>query len=51
MHGHRDGGCVRTDQGGELASSSAFGDLLFSEFRYTLEHTADVAEWLDRRLK
>ncbi len=28
MHGHWDGGCVCTDQGGELASSSAFGDLL-----------------------
>jgi hypothetical protein len=39
LHGHSDGGCVRTDQGGELASSGAFQDLLLREFRYTLEPT------------
>jgi hypothetical protein len=32
MYGHRDGGCVCTDQGGESASSSAFGDLLLQEY-------------------
>jgi hypothetical protein len=39
LHGHTDGGCIRTDQGGELASSSAFGDLVLKEFGYTLEPT------------
>jgi hypothetical protein len=39
LHGHSDGGCVRTDQGGELASSGTFRDLLLREFRYTLEPT------------
>jgi hypothetical protein len=32
LHGHSDGGCVRTDQGGKLASSVAFRDLLLREF-------------------
>jgi hypothetical protein len=32
MHGHQDGGCVHTDQGGELVSSSVFGDLLLWEY-------------------
>ncbi len=39
LHGHPDGGCLRTDQGGELASSTAFGDLLLWDFPYTLEPT------------
>jgi hypothetical protein len=37
LHGHTDGGCIRTDQGGKLASSFAFGDLILKEFGYTLE--------------
>ncbi len=37
LHGHADGGCVRTDQGGELASSFAFGDLILKDFGYTLK--------------
>jgi hypothetical protein len=39
LHGHTDGGCIHTDQGGELASSFAFGDLLLKEFGYTLGPT------------
>jgi hypothetical protein len=39
LHGHADGGSIRTDQGGELASSFAFGDLVLKEFGYTLELT------------
>jgi hypothetical protein len=39
LRGHSDGGCVRTDQGGELASSGAFRDLLLREFSYSLEPT------------
>ena len=39
LHGHSDGGCVRTDQGGELASSGAFWNLLMREFSYSLEPT------------
>jgi hypothetical protein len=40
LHGHPDGGCIRTDQGGELASSVAFRDLLLRDFWYTLEPTS-----------
>ena len=39
LHGHPDGGCIQTNQGGELASSVAFQDLLLRDFRYTLEPT------------
>jgi hypothetical protein len=39
LHGHPDGECVWTDQGGELASSTAFGNLLLRDFRYRLEPT------------
>jgi hypothetical protein len=39
LHGHSDGGCVHTDQGGELASSGAFRDLLMREFSYSLGPT------------
>ena len=39
QHGHEDGGCIRTDQGGELARSLAFQDMLLRDFHYTLEPT------------
>ncbi len=39
QHGHDDGGCIRTDQGGELARSLAFQDTLLRDFHYTLEPT------------
>ncbi len=39
LHGHADGQCVCTDQGGELASSFAFGDFILKGFGYTLEPT------------
>ncbi len=39
QHGHEDGGCIWTDQGGELARSSAIQDMLLRDFHYTLEPT------------
>jgi hypothetical protein len=39
QHGYKDGGCVWTDQGGELAWSSAFQDIFLRDFHYTLEPT------------
>jgi hypothetical protein len=39
QHGHADGGCIRTDQGGKLAWSPAFRDLLLRDFNYTIEPT------------
>ena len=39
QHGHKDGGCVRTNQGGELARNLAFQDMLLWDFHYTLEPT------------
>jgi hypothetical protein len=39
LHGHGDGGCVRTDQGGKLARSSVFQDMLLRDYHYTLETT------------
>jgi len=39
QHGHKDGGCIRTDQGGKLARSTAFQDMLLRDYHYTLEPT------------
>jgi hypothetical protein len=39
QHGHKDSGCVQTDQGGKLAWSHAFQDMLLWDYHYTLEPT------------
>jgi hypothetical protein len=39
LHGHPDGGCIHMYQGGELASSIVFCNLLLRDFWYTLEPT------------
>jgi hypothetical protein len=39
QHGHDDGGCIRTDQGGKLARNHSFQDMVLREFHYTLKPT------------
>jgi hypothetical protein len=39
QHGHEDGGCIWTDQGGKLARNHSFQDMVLREFHYTLEPT------------
>jgi hypothetical protein len=38
-HGHKDGGSIRTNQGGELARSLDLQDLVLRKFHYTLKPT------------
>jgi hypothetical protein len=37
QHGHEDGGCIQMDQGGELAHSAAFQDMILQDFHYSIE--------------
>jgi hypothetical protein len=39
QHGHKDGGCVQTNQGGKLARSFKFQDMLLWNHHYTIEPT------------
>jgi hypothetical protein len=39
QHGHKDGGCIWTNQGGELAPSLEFQDMLLWDHHYTIELT------------
>ena len=39
QHGHPDGGCIRTDRGGELAQSFAFQDSVLRNHKYVVEPT------------
>ncbi len=39
LHSHEEGGSIRTDQGGKLARSLEFQDLVLRTFHYTLEPT------------
>ena len=39
LHGHKDGGIVRTDQGGELARSDEFREKVFDGCNYVVERT------------
>ena len=38
-HGHTNGGCIRTDQGGELARSSQLLDMVLRKYNYVMEPT------------
>ena len=37
LHGHEEGGSIRTGQGGELVRSLDFQDIVLCPFHYTLE--------------
>jgi hypothetical protein len=39
QHGHDNGRCMQTDQGGKLARNHSFQDMVLREFHYTLEPT------------
>jgi hypothetical protein len=39
QHGHTDGGCIRTDLGGELARSFTFQDTVLRDYQYVVEPT------------
>jgi hypothetical protein len=39
QHGHYNGRCIQTDQGGELAHNYSFQDMILREFHYTLNLT------------
>jgi hypothetical protein len=39
QHGHVDGSCIHTNQGGKLAKSPNFQDLLLRNFNYTIKPT------------
>jgi hypothetical protein len=39
QHADEEGGCIRTNQGGELAGSSNFQDLLLRKFHYNIKPT------------
>jgi hypothetical protein len=39
QHGHASGGCISTNQGGELAKSPNFQDLFLRDFNYTIKPT------------
>jgi hypothetical protein len=39
QHGHKDGGCIRTDQGSKLGRNHSFQDMVLREFHYTLKPT------------
>jgi hypothetical protein len=41
QHDHPGGGCICTDQGGELARSMKFSHTILNNFNYTVEHTSN----------